>query len=468
MDTQTVAMEKESFLEVTVETKVTKETKDTEDPADRRLQKLSLILGVIITFLVCIFDATGISCLQLMEKLPPDFEINSTSFTLGLVCNSLYLLFKRKLPKFPKRKLVWLFALCVVFLTDNVCLYNHEASFLPLGSIGSLGYAFCIIYSVILSRIFLKEKVTCHKGVAVLITLTGLVFTIMAHVPRFGNNRDTDSNVQCLNGDHNNLTNTLNTVYNTSHLQDKGFHSNDVNALLKDLNLTSNSYLNLSKQSYLTETHSNQERTSYNQLENISSVVEKSHNNSMKDIAESSDLHHTECIDPSTGHHSSFWSQFVSMSLLAIACLCSSLETVMLSGSRLKNESPPVLGFYIFLMGTLFLLPATFLIEEPILPVNSTDFLYLLGHAISSAGLTFCYIIAAQLLMPMVLSIIESFGIPLMFCVQMGFLQSVSKPTNIWLQVTGILLVFSMTVALPIMEYRQLKEVAKQDRVSKV
>ncbi len=66
--------------------------------------------------------------------------------------------------------------------------------------------------------------------------------------------------------------------------------------------------------------------------------------------------------------------------------------------------------------------------------------------------------------MPMFLTVIESFGVPLMFVVQMLFLIQIAKPNNIWLQMTGVLLVFAATVSLPVIEYMAVKKIEKDQK----
>ena len=128
----------------------------------KRKQSLKLLIGVTIIFMVCVFDTTSIACLQLMDKLPPDIQINALNFVVGFLCIICYLVIKRKLPRVSRDKIIWVIAICVVFLVDCLTLYNQEASFLPLGSIGNIGYAFNITFSGLLSKIFLTEIMTIH------------------------------------------------------------------------------------------------------------------------------------------------------------------------------------------------------------------------------------------------------------------------------------------------------------------
>lgn len=399
------------------------ETEQSKEAGSKpRTGSSSLLVGVVIIFMVCVFDATSISCLQLMKQLPPDIQINALNFSFGFVCIATYFLIKRSLPRLAKANIPWVMAICVVFLVDCLTLYNQEASFLPLGSIGSIGYAFNIIFSVILSKIFLTELMTVRKGIALLMTLFGLVLTVLAHIPSLGTPQGRGKSCVSANGIHDISSN---------------LSASDVQ-LFPLSNVTSESLLS----SFTTREFG----------ESIDSNFTLG-NSTQK----------TMCVS-GPKHQKDFWSQLLSMCLLCISCFCSALETVMLSGSRLKHESVPVITFWVFASGCFVLFPATFLFEKPIIPQNWTDGTFLFTYCVCAAGLTYCYIRAAQLLMPMFLTVIESFGVPLMFVVQMLFLIQIAKPNNIWLQMTGVLLVFAATVSLPVIEYMAVKKIEKDQK----
>ncbi len=73
-------------------------------------------------------------------------------------------------------------------------MYNHKASFLPLGSIASLHYAFALVASVGLSAAFLQARTTWYEWIAVITTVGGLSLVVMAGLPFFiqGNNLSHD------------------------------------------------------------------------------------------------------------------------------------------------------------------------------------------------------------------------------------------------------------------------------------
>ena len=394
-----------------------KESKPTKGKKTRK-RSLNLLFGITVTFTVCVFDTTSLACLQLVETLPPDIQINALNFACGLICIIPYFVIKRKIPTLDRSKLIWVTIICVVFIADCLSLYNQEASFLPLGSIGSIGYAFNIIFSVILSKIFLTETVTLHKGLALFVTILGLLLTILAHVPSLGQSYNHDSSCGVLheNGHH---------VGNGSQLT---IHGTSNQTFIPDLTYRGND-------------------TDFIESQDVPTAVKNT----------------TVPFDCNSGpkHKKDLWSEVLSMFLLAFSCFCSALETVILSGSRLKHVNPPVLAFWIFASGSIILIPATFTFEEPIIPQTWMDRMYLLIYCVGAAGLSYCYIIAAQILLPMFLTIIESFGVPLMFIVQMLFLTQIAKPNNIWLQMAGVLLVFLATIALPVVEYLTVKKEEK-------
>ena len=59
---------------------------------------------------------------------------------------------------------------------------------------------------------------------------------------------------------------------------------------------------------------------------------------------------------------------------------------------------------------------------------------------------------AAQLLYPTVLSVVEAFGISIFFIVQISFLENIYGPENLPLQMASIIVVFLISVGLPVLE----------------
>ena len=67
----------------------------------------------------------------------------------------------------------------------DVFLFNKESAFLPLGSIEAVQYGFTIIFSLLLSRKFLDEKISCLKFAAIVLTIIGLVMNATSDLPIF-------------------------------------------------------------------------------------------------------------------------------------------------------------------------------------------------------------------------------------------------------------------------------------------
>ena len=76
------------------------------------LQKFSV--GVIGTFGYNVSAIAGIACILLMNKPPPDFQINTLRFTVGLIFASIFLLTKRKAPTVARKNIKWLCFIAVV------------------------------------------------------------------------------------------------------------------------------------------------------------------------------------------------------------------------------------------------------------------------------------------------------------------------------------------------------------------
>ncbi len=74
-------------------------------PEKEQKQKLNIksCVGIFMVVLICLCDITSISCLQVISHLPPDFELNTLRFAVGLVFVVIYLLFTKQVVRKPQR-----------------------------------------------------------------------------------------------------------------------------------------------------------------------------------------------------------------------------------------------------------------------------------------------------------------------------------------------------------------------------
>ena len=145
------------------------------------------------------------------------------------------------------------------------------------------------------------------------------------------------------------------------------------------------------------------------------------------------------------------WSYIFPLILLCISALCNSIYITMIYAKRLEFENSTTILFWVFLLGVVLLWPLSAGIEGVTIPESARDKLLLAGIGICTTGQTYCYTLAARILNPSVLSTVETIGIPVFLAAQ--FFQHGFLPTNLILQIASIVVIFFVSVGLPILEF---------------
>ena len=151
-------------------------------------------------------------------------------------------------------------------------------------------------------------------------------------------------------------------------------------------------------------------------------------------------------------HAGRYLAFFIPLTLLTASAFTISVFITTISASGLESVSVTSLLFWIFASGSISLWILSAIFENIILPKSTSDKILLCVVSISTASQTYLYVSGAQLLYPIVLSVVETFGIPVFFIVQISLLKTVSQPENLPLQVASVFVIFLVSLGLPIME----------------
>ena len=111
-----------------------------------------------------------------------------------------------------------------------------------------------------------------------------------------------------------------------------------------------------------------------------------------------------------------------------------------MSASGLDSVKTTAILFWVFLFGSPVLWFLSAIFEDVILPKSTQD-IFSVGRFVGSAQTfkSYFYVMAAQLLYPTVLSVVEAFGIAIFFIVQISFLENIYGPENLPLQMASII-----------------------------
>ena len=337
----------------------------------------------------------GIVCIQLMKQIPPDFQLNSLRFAMGLIFALVYLSIKRKSPVVRKENLKWLSLIAVLTVLFNILIYSHFLKSITFVGKQSLHRSYGVVFSLILSKLFLKVKVSLAKGLIATAILCGLCLTLSAQFmePSSRFNKCTKIGIE------------------------------NISASL---------------------TEHSMERTHYM---NVSIEIDKSNNRTTTSEAVYNKIE--PCFSTTT--------TLIGVIIISFGAFCGCLESIIIAGTGLKEENPASLSLWNFIVGLILSLTITFTFEHPITPDNVTDIILYFGHAVSASSVTYFDLLAVQNIDVSLYYVTVSLSLPLSFLLQCTILQSVTPDANIWLLVSGMVVIFLCALILPMYEYFLLK-----------
>ena len=140
----------------------------------------NLVKGLAGAFGVVFSIVGGLACIILMNKIPPDFQLNSLRFIVGLTFAVSFLFIKRMLPKIRKANIKWLITIAVLNLLYNIGNYSHYLKAITFVGTRSLQICAGIIFTLILSKIILKDKISILKILVAVFIVSGVALTLSA------------------------------------------------------------------------------------------------------------------------------------------------------------------------------------------------------------------------------------------------------------------------------------------------
>ena len=377
---------------------------ETDKEQVKNLQKFSL--GVIGALGYNISAIAGIACILLMNKPPPDFQLDTMRFSVGLIFASLFLVTKRKVPTVERKNIKWLCFIAAVTVSYNVALYSHYLKNLTFVGILSLQSCFAVIFISILSRIFLKTNIQLTKYLIITTTLVGLGLTIASQYTEFTKGTTKKSNDDAWN----------NVIYKPAKLET----NNTVNETITS---------NFSNATQLIE-----EETS----------ISTNYTDSQFGLQED---------NPGTDYSTIL----ISITILIVARFLGCTESITVAGTGIKDEDTVVLSLWYFIVGTVISAVAMTLFEHPFLPATISDLFLWLGHAVSASSVIYFDLLAVQNIDVNVYYITGTFKLPVSFLLQLTLLKNVTPNANMYLLVSGMIVVFLCSITMPVYEYLKLR-----------
>ena len=419
----------------------------------------------------------GIASIQLMNQIPPDFELNALRFGVGMIFSVSYLILTQTLPRVSRDNIKWLAIVCVTTFGYNLSLFSHNLKRMPIVTLLCVMQTFRIILTLIFSKLFLKHEIPVVKFVICVATVIGSILTVIPRVEVYlqyscascihAGNSEYPQNVTAGNNTDSTLfikpkeDNTTSSIYlsnNDYRLNNTSLDHTNTSQCLDlnntDLNINSNGH-DLSS-SDLDLNNSGRDLNSSDRDLNSSDL---DLNNSDHDLNNSNhDLNNSKQVfdysDHDFGNSKHDITEFlVSLAVIFVAALCSTTEATVISGSPLRDANTVVFSFWYFLIASLLSLGITFLLEEPFIPRSQSDVLLCFGHSVGASAVTYLDLVALQILDINVYVIIITLRLPVAMVMQLTVLRRVIPVTHVMILAIGMMITLITSVTMPIYQY---------------
>ena len=144
------------------------------------------LLGLAAAFGCVFLYTTAATCVQLLERRIPDFELNAIRSFVTLLCCSLYLTLRLKLPRIERSHFGPIFLYMGLVFVNRICTYL-SVSLVPIAAACSLQYATTVTTSLILFPMTGLEKLSMKKVLMAALCVSG-VFLVTQPTFRADNN----------------------------------------------------------------------------------------------------------------------------------------------------------------------------------------------------------------------------------------------------------------------------------------
>ncbi len=352
--------------------------------------------GILIHLASCGCNITSLTCLQVIRHVPPDFELNTLRFGIGLVLAMTILGIKRQLPTLERKDIGWFTLGLISVFMYNVTLYTSYVKALPLGALFGIRQGFMVIFIAVSTKIIMKTYYSVWKLFLITSTMVGLGFVVFSSF-----------------------------VY--------GCHKKETPSSWPNVSVSDppgGSMMSLTMESH------EQNNTMIPQLEfkNATTVFDFALNNTTK-------IPHFEMnitqMEHCHKHRLSLETIGLAISFLAGNAFCCTVESLTLAASSLKEVDSLVITFWYCIFGTMTSMVTASLLEDTFIPVDILDRILCVIHCTTAALITFLSIFALKFVHPTIVSVLSTGQIPVTLFLQMVLLQTVTPPVEIWALILG-------------------------------
>ena len=345
--------------------------------------------GVVAGFGAVMFYVSSGTCVQLLNRRIPDFELNTIRSAVSLLAYSSYLLITGKWPVVPRDMIaVTLMYILASFL--NSLGYYTAVSLLPAACEVSLQNTITVLAGLVLFSVFWKEKITLWKLVYAALCIVGVVMVVQ---PKFMS-----------------LCSTDNTKVLTEEL-------NDVNAtteLFNHVNYTMDHVTDSTPKGILGKLYGSTSFSPFN----------------------GSTRGNNNCTQPD-----SLLRTTVGFIVVIITGVMLSVCVLITIRNPCITENILQVLFWTFMMSTVISAVVMFALETPVLPSNVFDTVMVTMHSFLCAGVWPLCIIAPKYISGNTFTLIISTDVVFMLISQYTVLSSILPGHRNWIEGVGVVLV---------------------------
>lgn len=358
---------------------------------------LFIALGYICSFTAVVLIVTGDTTAQVLQGKVSVFQLNCHRYIFQALFMTPILLFKQIKPVIQGWTIAWTL-LSALFGQLLLLLLYSALILIPLGSISAIYNSATMWLSILLSRIFLKDKINIIKVLAVSLSTVGIICVLQPPglFPTTSVQADENTN------------DSSDFIFNNRNITKNG-----TNLFLHDP-VTFSTY-----------------HFASSSLSSSPSMIDLDGNSSSQSNATS----------PSNSYFSAWSFSAISGYLLTVGAGSSQAAYMVLRPAKLHHISTPLIAFWNSIIGILASLCLLFAFSTPVFFTDAKSVALIIGNAITSGLLGPFFTAAITFLPPTTVSSIMPTQIILMFILQYTLLSGEFPMSINAIEVVGAVLV---------------------------
>ena len=159
------------------ETELSPESKQLLEKDNNSKSYLESVKGIIAVFSVVILNTISASCVQLLGRRIPDFELNTFRSVVPLIFLSIGLIVMRRWPRIDRSE-IGLTILCSLLGSSSKMGELVAVTFLPAAAVSCLFSTSAITSGLCLFALLLKETITVKKVLLAVVCIGGAVLVV--------------------------------------------------------------------------------------------------------------------------------------------------------------------------------------------------------------------------------------------------------------------------------------------------